>query len=42
MSDKEFEKRLKKGLERASRSNAEPDDTESAEYLCYDLENSEW
>ena len=36
MSVEEFKKRLRKSLARASDRNAEPDDTETAEFLSYD------
>jgi hypothetical protein len=42
MTVEEFEKRLRKGLARASNRNAEPDDTETAEFLTYDYETFEW
>jgi len=42
MSIDEFKKRLRKGLARASGKNAEPDDTETAEFLSYDDYTFEW
>ena len=42
MAAEEFEKRLRKGLARASDRNAEPDDNETAEFLSYDYETFEW